>query len=355
MFVDEANSALYVYLVNPTAKMTTASEAAITAVFDDELVLHNKIQALSGQYGFLQLKEWHERMMMDVLALPGVVFTDIDDAKNRLAVGVEKPAVQALVEEQLTKLGIPREAVNIEETRPVEFDTSLQDRHRGLVGGLQIATSRFLCTLGFPATRAAVRGFVTNSHCTDTQGGVEGTRFYQPTVATNNHIGVETVDPVYRLQDCPLFRLCRYSDAAFVRLDADVTSQRGRIARPATLGSTVWNGVATFRIVSEANPVVGGRVTKVGRTTGRTAGTVSRTCANFNVAGTSITQLCQAQASYTSMAGDSGSPVVSGLAGNDVRLRGIHWGSGRVFSPIGNIQRSDELGPLLTCAASFGC
>lgn len=169
MFVDETNSVLYVYLLDPTTEMATISKAAIAAVFEGEFVLQNKIQALPGQYSFLELKEWHEPVMADVLNIPGVVFTDIDDAKNRLAVGVEKLEIQPLVEEQLVKLGIPREAVNIEETKPVEFG-GLQDRNRPLVGGLQIATSRFICSLGFPAIRAGVRGFVANSHCTDNPG-----------------------------------------------------------------------------------------------------------------------------------------------------------------------------------------
>ena len=359
MFVDEANDVLYVYLVNPAEDKTARAAAAIAAAFDGDHIPQDKIRALPGQYGFRKLKAWHDRMMTDVLNIPGVVFTDIDDAKNRLAVGVETLEVQPLVEEHLAKLDIPRDAVNVEETKPVKFESSLQDRHRGLVGGLQISTASWICTMGFPATRAGVRGFVTNSHCTNTQGGVEGTRLYQPTFATGNRIGVETVDPQYRL--CPLTSLCRYSDASFVRLDDDVTSRRGAIARPATLGTLAWNGVATFRIISEADPVVGRVVRKVGRTTGMSAGTVSRTCTNVNVSASPFRFLCQAQANYASSPGDSGSPVFSllgGGGGNDVRLNGIHWGSNGsivVFSPIGNIQRSDELGPLSTCDSGFTC
>jgi hypothetical protein len=50
-------------------------------------------------------------------------------------------------------------------------------------------------------------------------------------------------------------------------------------------------------------------------------------------------------------AGDSGSPVFSIInAQNDVELRGILWGSSGstmfVYSPIANIERSDELGPI---------
>jgi hypothetical protein len=139
-----------------------------------------------------------------------------------------------------------------------------------------------------------------------------------------------------------------------------VTARQGRIALT-PLNSTAWTGVSTFRIVREANPLVGQRVYKVGRTTGRTTGLVLQTCANFNVANTNITQLCQSRAAYNSAGGDSGSPVfriVNAPALRDVALGGIHWGSGGVFSPIGNIQRNVfhvELGPLTTCAPGFVC
>jgi hypothetical protein len=82
---------------------------------------------------------------------------------------------------------------------------------------------------------------------------------------------------------------------------------------------------------------------------------VSRTCTNFNVSGTNITQLCQSQASYSSAGGDSGSPVFSITGGSDVRVRGIHWGSGGVYSPIGGIQRAGELGAITECASGFSC
>ena len=59
-------------------------------------------------------------------------------------------------------------------------------------------------------------------------------------------------------------------------------------------------------------------------------------------------------------AGDRGSPVFAITSGNDVELRGILWGGTLdgtqfVYSPIANIERVDELGPIATCAAGFAC
>jgi hypothetical protein len=221
---------------------------------------------------------------------------------------------------------------------------------------------QFLCTLGFNAIRAGVRGYVTNSHCTRSQGGAESTVFHQPTSFTpGNKIGVEAIDrPYFTGGACPATRRCRYSDTAFVRRDPPgVRVSQGRIAAPSFFNTIEWDpSTRVYRLVSEGDAVVGNVVRKVGRTTGMTRGRVTRTCANIRVADTNITLLCQSQATYRSAGGDSGSPVFTRLdapQGLDSRLRGIHWGSGGTFSPISGIQRPVELGAIRTCAAPFGC
>ncbi|MGH8525745.1 MAG: hypothetical protein ACREXY_16535, partial [Gammaproteobacteria bacterium] len=281
-------------------------------------------------------------------------------------VGVQDQKTKGKVERQLAELGIPREMVNIERTKPVKRETSLRNRHRPVLGGLQIQfvsdASTFSCTLGFNVVRAGVAGYVTNSHCTAIHGGVQDTVHHQATISgVLNRIGVEIRDPTFVVNGvCPAGRRCRYSDTSFGRYDGGVSKTRGRIARP-NLGSVAWNGINDFRIVGETSvPVAGELLNKVGRTTGRRQGKVRATCVNVNVSETNITLLCQDRASFVSAGGDSGSPVfriADAPAPNDVRLYGIHWGSGGVFSSIGsfNIQRATEMGPLTTCAAGFAC
>lgn len=364
MFIDKAGN-LAVYMVNLQPNAATAVQSAIARVFGQDERFQRPIVLLPGKYDFLQLKRWHDRLMPEALGFDSVVSTDIDDANNRLRIGVETLAVQGELELQLNSLGIPREAVIIEQTEPVRYESSLQDFHRPLVGGLQINFGNYLCTLGFIGVRQGVQGFVTNSHCTNTQGGVEGTVYHQPVASgTTNRVGLEIADPTYFSgSPCPRNRRCRYSDSAFVQVPHPsgpaVTVSQGLLALTA-LGSLAWNGTDAYRIVGEADPLVGETVRKVGRTTGTTQGVVEQTCVNFNVLGTKITQLCQADGSYGSNSGDSGSPVfrvTNSPQANDVVLVGIHWGSGGAFSPIGtnNIQRSTELGPVDTCAAGFSC
>ena len=105
---------------------------------------------------------------------------------------------------------------------------------------------------------------------------------------------------------------------------------------------------------------MGATVNKVGRTTGWTAGQVTATCVDVLVLGSLNADLCQDVVSAGVGAGDSGSAVFAITSGNDVQLRGILWGGNLdgtsfVYSPIANIERADELGPISTCAAGFAC
>jgi hypothetical protein len=361
MFLDENdNNFLYVYLLDLTKK--AAVEAAIAAAFGAQRIPRGGIRVIQGKYSFLELKSWYDRMWMELVeAIPGgVTLTDIDDARNRLLVWVIKLELQERVEQELVKSSIPREAVIIEQAGPVELDTTLRDRVRPLVGGIQIFP--YFCTLGFNAIRSGVSGFATNSHCTDQWFVVDGTVHHQPVVFFNvNRIGIETIDPpLYTGGGCPSGRQCRQSDSAFAQLSAGVTSSLGFIARPAGLGSI--RIVGNFRIVDKSDPMVGQIVERVGRSSGWRRGNVTNVCIDIHDShGPGITMRCQFLADYYSEGGDSGSPVFTILnSQHDVRLNGIHWGqisqSGvlrRIFSGIWNVQI--DLGALLVCAAGFDC
>ena len=117
--------------------------------------------------------------------------------------------------------------------------------------------------------------------------------------------------------------------------------------------SCAYNGTNRFRIVLKADPLMGQPVSKVGRTTGLTRGTVTKTCETE--VRTDGTFLCQVEADYAARGGDSGSPVFTPV-GSTAVLVGIHWlgveGPGvHVFSPISGVQR--DLGTLGVCTALF--
>lgn len=312
-----------------------AAESALRSVFPMENVEYAGIRVREGKYAFDQLKAWHDAGSRTALAAEGVVFTDIDERSNVLRVGISNPAARAAVEAAFA--AVPAGALIIEETSPVVFE--LRNRRRPLVGGLQNSwqnsSGTFFCTIGFVARRAGVTGFVTNSHCSGIQGGVQNTVFHQPTVSgTTNRVGLETADPTYFTGGaCPAGRRCRYSDAAFVRVPHPsgpaTTTSLGRIART-SIGSFAWNGTSLYTILGKQIPTfMGEAVQKTGRTTGTTTGRVNNTCINVSVSGTTITMLCQGRANYVSGPGDSGSPVyrVINPTAFSVALMGIHWGS----------------------------
>jgi hypothetical protein len=168
-------------------------------------------------------------------------------------------------------------------------------------------------------------------------------------------IGTEIADPLYTWRlGCPRGRICRYSDSAFAQLANGVGASLGFLAQTDSVGSLTIAG--TFRITAEAaRRITGELLNKVGRTTGWSQGPITQTCVNVGVAGTRIVLLCQDFVQATVGAGDSGSPVFKITNGSDVTLYGLLWGGNSsgtyfVYSPIGNIQRSDELGSLRTCA-----
>ncbi|MBI4408603.1 MAG: hypothetical protein HY561_02765 [Gemmatimonadetes bacterium] len=312
------------------------------------------VQVRQGKFTYRQLHGWHTRAFPEVLSLPGAVFTDLDEARNRVTIGVESRGAVGSVEGVLARSRIPREAVRIEVVEPIRLMVTLRDKVRPTVGGLQIRFSQYLCTLGFNATHSAGNSFITNSHCTERQGGTEGTLYYQPLNQTaDEFIGTEVDDPVYfRGGACPRGKKCRYSDSSRAAYDASVSFDLGGIAQAGTApntGSLTIDG--TFNIAAElsGNGTVGAVVNKVGRTTGWTQGTITRSCVNTGVSGSNIVQLCQDWVDAGVGSGDSGSPVFAGTS--NVTLYGILWGgtsSGDtfVYSPVANIER--ELGALAT-------
>lgn len=316
-----------------------------------------EIVARQAEYDFTQLREWSGRLL-PVLSVAGVVYTDLDEASNRLAVGVETPAARPQVEARVAALGIPAAAVAIVETAPIRPLATLRDYVRGTQGGLQIAYSSYVCTLGFNAYSGSTRSYLTNSHCTSTQGGVESTKHYQPTTSSSSYfIGTEVADPAYWTGgSCPSGRRCRYSDSSRGAYSSSVAVDYGYIARTTSYGTssgslTIDSSNPRFKINAEkAYPSVGEYLDKIGRTTGWTYGKVTKTCFHVNVSGTDITQLCQEEVGAGSNGGDSGSPVFywSG-SGSYVTLYGLLWGGGSgsyIFSSMNNIEY--ELGGLGT-------
>ena len=169
------------------AKQAVSAKARILRGIDP-----NRIEIRTVKFDFLSLTDWKAEIRSS-LDVRGVVFLDIDESTNHLHIGVQQGTSRDLVLSAVTKLGIPAEAVTIDEASPIRPTATLRDAIRPAVGGLQIAfigahtPPGFInvCTLGFNARFANSPDtyLVTNSHCNAVQGSVQNTQIFRPAPA----------------------------------------------------------------------------------------------------------------------------------------------------------------------------
>jgi hypothetical protein len=314
------------------------------------------IRVAPARFAYRDLDRWFQDVSYEAFAQGRVVFVDLDEANNRVLVGVERGSSHANMLALAKRLGVPVEAVSVTDAEPIRLAASLQDQVRPVVAGLQINFPGFLCSIGFNAVSGGQNSFITASHCTTTQGGVEGTQYWQSLSSQpNSFIGTEVADPPYvrgtKHSACPRSRRCRLSDAARAAYAAGVPFTLGGVARTSGPNNGSLDIAGTFAVVAEGGEVVGSTANKVGRTTGWTRGTITNVCVNTGVSGSNIVQLCQNFVSAGVGGGDSGSDVFMDLGGGNVSLLGVLWGGNGtgtqfVYSPIANVVQ--ELGPLTT-------
>lgn len=336
MYVDEAGT-VNVWVRDPEA----APMDTLEKVFGESIRLHR------GDYDFAQLAAWRDRAR-PVLGAAGVVLLDVDERSNRVRVGIAEGAdtrrAARAVRREMARRGVPAAAVEIAEVPEVRPMVDLSDTFNPVPGGVEINFSNFLCTLGFNIqfSPGGACYFMTNDHCTDVQGAVDGTIYFQP--FGGPQIGVEVADPPFFSGGvCPAGRVCRYSDAAAARYNDPADCEFGSIARTLLNSTTVDPVQPRWDIVAkQLAPAVGQKMGKVGRTTGWTVGNVTATCVDTNVSGTNQTMLCQSFVAAGVGSGDSGSPVFRFRERtSQAQLTGILWGSGGgvfVYSPMENIE-----------------
>jgi hypothetical protein len=296
--------------------------------------------------------------LLPVFELAGVVFTDADETRGRIVVGVLDREIQGLVRASAARLGVSAEDIEIVETEPIFQVATLRDTLRPLPAGAQVRFSNYVCSLGFNAVRNGVLGFVTASHCSTHQGSVDGTQYYQPVnQVAEELVGTEVVDPPYvrNGKGCPKGRVCRYSDSNFVDGVDNVVFGLGKIARTTGPNNGSLTVAGEFTIAGEGLATVKQNANKVGRTTGWGQGIVTRTCTNTGVSGSNIVLLCQVwvenSAAVIVQGGDSGAPVFSINSDDTVTLLGNLWGGNSsgtqfIYSPLAGIEQ--ELGALQT-------
>ena len=219
MYLSDDRNILYVYVTDGAQGILDQQEVkkAIEDVLKAGLTQRRELRLVPGQFSMLQLYEWYSQIPGLVSTDANVVLTDLDEDANRIEIGVDSLDATETFEASLASANIPRKAVVFQvRARPQFASHSLRDRATGgsMEGRYQIrGTGLGNCTLGFNVVRSGEDGFITPSHCTQSQpwdGGVDSTDFYQPSSRVNaTAIGEETIDPGFS-PDPPLLR-CRQS------------------------------------------------------------------------------------------------------------------------------------------------
>ena len=334
----------------PTVYLTDMNDAprarrVLSAFAEEHGRDADEIRFVQAKYNVGQLNGWYERAWPEVMANAGTAWSDLDESTNKMVFGIEHAGAANGVHAVMRAQGVPADAYEVRVVEPMRNALTLRDIAPSIQGGYQIHFTQYVCTLGFNINGGA--SFVTNSHCTATQGGEENTAYYQPSSTLDPvSIATEVADPLYfKGGVCPKGKKCRYSDSSKANYSTGRSVDIGGIAATGA-GSLTVTGVHNITAEADANrtPVaVGQTVSKTGRTTGTSTGQVTNTCVNTSVQGSQIMQLCQTFVAAAVNSGDSGSPVYSGSG--SVTLVGILWGGGTnsfAFSPLYSIKQ--ELG-----------
>ena len=309
-----------------------------------------------------RLEQLFQQASPEVMDLPGTVFADNDERAGKLVFGIEHMGHARAVQNRLRALGVDEGDYAIQLTPAIHNVATLRDAFRPTQAGIQINFTQYVCTLGFNVDYGTTQSFITNSHCTATQGGVENTEYWQPLKSSHpTSIAIEVQDPTYQknIPGCSRGKKCRYSDASRATYRNGTQSERGLIAQTTGVNTgslTVSSSSPTFTVTSQDASTktfaTGTVVNKVGRTTGWTQGAVTQSCVTTNVSGSTIQLICQTfvqnpQGATVVSGGDSGSGVFRITGTNAVQLVGLLWGGSSdnklfVFSPLSQVVQ--ELG-----------
>jgi hypothetical protein len=310
-----------------------------------------------AKYDFRQLYAWKEAINASADDV-GLTISGICEERNRVCIGVRRGGGLGASRSLLARLGIPSDAVDVEEQDPVLPRKLLTERFAPVPGGVLISSG---CTLGYNAYYQGLRMFVTNAHCTDVFGSAQSPPLPLGQPDWDRIIGYEFNDPpTFPCSHNGTTYACRYSDAASYTYVDSVGYRLGRIARPYYTTISVDPANPEFRIINErAYPYSGETVSFVGRASGWQEGPVSFTCMDVTLHGVTaanglqVRLLCQDGFKAASNYGDSGSPVFYRTSSaTDVYLGGLlHSGTTdgySWFSAMQNIEFRDNLGDYYT-------
>jgi hypothetical protein len=357
-FYDEEGN-LVAYTTNPESESASLIEELETLLLElprsdtwggtaAEVVIRK------GDYTYMELSSWRNTAEQTLTDWSGITYLDLNEGTNRIEIGVVDLTHIGQVREAFTGTGVPADAISFVETGQPEFLKTLQDYSRPNVGGIRIKPyNRSPCTLGFVARSEFGEVFVTNSHCTEEFGQLDGIDFAQPSFhgwpPWRFYIGEEIHDEQFF--QCIPGRKCRYSDTALIGVESDAAW--AHIARTKKRQApwqywhtdfiTIYESRPTMQIVDTIYyPVQGDGLNRMGQRSGWAWGFVQNTdIIWFNQNGPELIFGAASINFEDSEYGDSGAPIfywdeeleTAWLAG----ILFSELGQNTVFSPWGQV------------------
>ena len=321
------------------AREAVSNLIASRGLLTDSDQLHApNISVRRADYPFSHLVAW-QRSLLDILSgVDGWLSIDADERSNRVRIGVATAAARATVERLAAGAGVPREAISVHISAPMQPlvasasaprlpSSTLRDRIRPAGSGLEIQNALGgKCSYGWTLTSGGKWGFITAAHCSrhTTGDGSTGEPFYQRVVTANDLLGYVGTNPRWNVPNCTYegkpYPVCTKADAMWIPVEsASDVAQRVAITNDYQYGNNTRGGLEISRWLTPRNTtgevigqIMATAARKVGRTTGYTGGSIEGTCETHAI-GRSLF-LCVNRLGGASVGqGDSGGPVFGKL------------------------------------------
>jgi len=313
-----------------------------------------RIRTRRVKYDFLTLARRYQDIHAAIVPSENLITaTGLDGKRGLITIGVRSMNETGPFRARIASLGIPEDMVDLEEQPVAIANTTLNQRFRPAIGGLQIVNSEGRdCTIGFNVMRydtgtnpyTSPIYFWTAGHCSTNWGVASGSAWWQPT----GFLAVNVVGNEYEVVPKRTGASCPPTKSPCIAADVVVARYPSTMTFPDSVRyGWVANVNSSKEIIGQYNvqgSSVGGlqgqSVTMVGQESGKRLGVISLICqdklvANPTVPGENIWVLCMDRATYYATDGDSGAPVFIPYHPDyplTPAIVGIHSASGGLFT-----------------------
>ena len=112
-FRDSDQNIVYIYLQD--ASMQEEAERALTEEFGPDFLAGREVQVLKGEYSMDHLDAWYRTLSGAISQVPGILYTDLDEGKNRIEIVMyPRRGGREEMEAAIATMDVPRGAIVID-------------------------------------------------------------------------------------------------------------------------------------------------------------------------------------------------------------------------------------------------